>query len=151
MVNIITNCLYGLSGILKYNNYSEFHRVFPSIYGFLCVMMQWWKCFRGILLMCFQSCIHHWNTHIGICIHAYTYMHICIHIKQLLCLSLGHVTFQKRMGKRNKPADLDCHTTSAHLVYWQWLWDRGTTVTPATIFAPIIVARPTIVAFVSNT
>ena len=94
------------------------------------------------------------HIHTDICIHSHTYMHICICILKLLCISLGHVTFQKRTGKRNIPAD--CHITSARLVYWQWLWVScmetiGVIVTPATIFAPIIVTRSTVAAFVSNT
>ena len=100
---------------------------------------------------------HRWYTNIKIYTHAstytkthtYTHTHTHTHTHTCSCSSLlgmGHVTFHKG-GTKNSH-----HTTSAHLVYWQWSWHshtvtKGLSVTPAAV-CPGIVVKPTQAAFV---
>ena len=64
---------------------------------------------------------------------------------KMSCLSIAqypsHDLLKKRKGQRRTPANY--HTTSAHLVCWQWSWimmqlhgNQRTTVPPATTWAP---------------
>ena len=113
--------------------------------------------------MCIHACTHAHAVYIHVDIHTsdthihtlYTHIHIhthCTHMHNCSCSCLS--TAQYRwcdLPRGQRTAWADCHTASAHLVYWQW-WcshpeTRGHIVISAAACAFGIVARPTRAAF----